>query len=165
MRRSDGLCGPALVAVLALVGSLMSGWPGLVVAAAGGVPGAVAAANAGPPSDCVAPPGLVAWWRAEGDALDGVGGYHGTLQAGAGFAPGKVGQAFSFDGRGAHVAVPAGNAFVRTGTISVEAWINPAGKVGAYDPIVKQAGSGGSGQDDGFALEFAGGNEIGRAHV
>ena len=48
---------------------------------------------------CVSPPAeLVAWWRAEGDALDSVGPNNGTLLNGASFAPGYVGQAFHFDG-------------------------------------------------------------------
>ncbi|MBI4639195.1 MAG: LamG domain-containing protein [Candidatus Tectomicrobia bacterium] len=42
--------------------------------------------------------GLVSWWRAEGDASDSADGSHGTLLNGVTFVPGKVGQAFSFDG-------------------------------------------------------------------
>jgi len=50
-------------------------------------------------AQCVTPPsGLVSWWRGENDATDFTGSNHGTLQNGATFAPGKVGQAFSFDG-------------------------------------------------------------------
>jgi hypothetical protein len=41
-----------------------------------------------------APCGLVGWWRAEGSAKDAAGTNHGTLRNGAGFAAGKVGQAF-----------------------------------------------------------------------
>ena len=52
-----------------------------------------------------APPGLVSWWRAEGDALDSVGASHGTLVGGASFAAGLVGQAFSLDGIDDHVQV------------------------------------------------------------
>jgi len=46
----------------------------------------------------LAPPDLVASWRAEGNANDAVGGNHGTLLEGAGFAAGFVGQAFRLDG-------------------------------------------------------------------
>ncbi len=42
--------------------------------------------------------GLVSWWPGDGNANDLVGGNHGSLMNGATFAPGKVGQAFSFDG-------------------------------------------------------------------
>ena len=41
---------------------------------------------------------LVAYWPGDGNADDVVGGNHGRLQGGVTFAPGKVGQAFSFDG-------------------------------------------------------------------
>ena len=41
---------------------------------------------------------LIAWWPGEGNSNDIVGGNHGTLQNGVTFAPGIIGQAFSFDG-------------------------------------------------------------------
>jgi hypothetical protein len=44
------------------------------------------------------PAGLVAYYPAEGNALDVVGIHHGTNQNGAGFAAGKIGQTFSLDG-------------------------------------------------------------------
>src|SRR5580765_449143 len=48
-------------------------------------------------ADCATmPAGAVAWWRAENNALDSLGSHHGTLQNGATFATGEVGQAFSF---------------------------------------------------------------------
>ncbi len=34
-----------------------------------------------------APPGLVSWWRAEGNALDWVGGNNGTLEGDATYGP------------------------------------------------------------------------------
>ena len=50
-------------------------------------------------ASCVAPAdGLLSWWPADGDANDVQGGHHATLTNGATFAPGKLGQAFSFDG-------------------------------------------------------------------
>jgi hypothetical protein len=47
-------------------------------------------------------------WAGEGNANDSKGGGHGSLQEGVLFAPGKVGQAFSFDGVNSYVYVPAG---------------------------------------------------------
>src|SRR5438132_1222 len=44
-----------------------------------------------------APAGMVSWWKAEGNANDSQGDNNGTI-GGATFAPGEVGQAFSFDG-------------------------------------------------------------------
>lgn len=43
------------------------------------------------------------WWPGNGNANDVAGNQPGTLVNGAGFAPGKVGQAFSFDGIDDHV--------------------------------------------------------------
>ena len=51
------------------------------------------------PSRAIQPPaGLVSWWPGDGNANDIVGGNDGTLSGDATFAPGIVGQAFSFDG-------------------------------------------------------------------
>jgi len=75
--------------------------------------------------------GLVAWWKAEGNANDSVGGNNGTiLNGGVSFAAGEVGEAFDFDGSSGIIRVPAspsldvgqGNGF------TVEVWINPANK-------------------------------------
>src|SRR5262245_63490589 len=44
-----------------------------------------------------APSDLVAWWPADGDATDPVGHNDGTMEGGATFAEGKVGQAFKLD--------------------------------------------------------------------
>jgi len=50
-------------------------------------------------SECVEhPPGLISWWPGDGHAFDIVSENHGTLENGATYAPGMVGQAFSFDG-------------------------------------------------------------------
>ena len=43
-------------------------------------------------------PSLVSWWPAEGNAIDAAGSNPGTLVGGVTFVPGKVGQAFHFDG-------------------------------------------------------------------
>ena len=61
---------------------------------AGGVAPAVAQV-------CTAQPtGMFAWWRGEGNANDQTGLYNGTLIGSAGFAPGMVGPAFSFNAPG-----------------------------------------------------------------
>ena len=67
------------------------------------------------------PPNLVAWWRGEGNAVDIMGGPGGTLEGGATFAPGHVGQAFDLNGTDASVLLPSlnlGNAY------TVEFWAN-----------------------------------------
>src|SRR5438105_4632541 len=73
----------------------------------------------------LAPPGLVSWWRAEGDASDYAGGNNGTLQGTVPFAAGKVGQAFSFAGNAAnYVSVPSSASLDLT-QFTVDAWIFP----------------------------------------
>jgi hypothetical protein len=56
---------------------------------------------------CTPPPtNIVSWWSGDGNANDIAGVNHGALQNGVTFAPGKVGQAFSFDGIDDFVSVP-----------------------------------------------------------
>jgi len=68
--------------------------------------------------------GLADWWSAEGNANDNVGTNNGTLVGGASYAPGEVGQAFSFDGVSGYVSIPDSpslDSFVTNMTI--ETWI------------------------------------------
>ena len=48
----------------------------------------------------------MSWWPGKENAQDVIGPNDGTLQGGTTFAPGMVGQAFSFDGIDDHVLVP-----------------------------------------------------------
>src|SRR5579859_5627959 len=68
------------------------------------------------------PPGLVGWWPGEGNADDVIGGDNGTLEGGATFAPGKVGQGFRFDGTNGYVQIPDSAALKPT-NVTVEAWV------------------------------------------
>src|SRR5262245_8224750 len=70
------------------------------------------AAQRAPGASCVSPPpGLVGWWRAEGNATNSAGTNNGTLQGGAtATAVGMVGQAFSFNGTNQFVQIPDGPA-------------------------------------------------------
>ena len=75
------------------------------------------------------PAGLVAWWAAENNALDRVGGNNGTLMNGAGFASGEVGSAFNLNGVNqfvlANSATPSSlNVGLGSG-FTMEGWINP----------------------------------------
>ncbi len=74
-------------------------------------------------TNCAAPPaGLVSWWRAEGNALDQSGINHGTLLGNTTYGPGRVGQAFVFDGNGDGVSV--GNpASLQLQNFTIEAWV------------------------------------------
>jgi hypothetical protein len=73
------------------------------------------------PCACL-PSGLVSWWRAEGDASDVQANYSGTLTTGVSFAPGKVGQAFNFDGVSGHQV--SLNPSTLAPPWTVECWVN-----------------------------------------
>jgi concanavalin A-like lectin/glucanase superfamily protein len=75
------------------------------------------------------PPGMVSWWRADGNALDAVGNNDGTPVGNPTYAAGRVGQAFSLDGDDDYVDVGRG---FNLDTMTVEAWIyvDPATNTG-----------------------------------
>ena len=82
------------------------------------------AGSAGKCHECVGPvSGVVSWWAAEGNAADIQGTNEGALVGDASFAPGKVGQAFSFDGNGDAVTVPHSGSLDLSSAITIEAWV------------------------------------------
>ena len=76
-------------------------------------------------SGCAQPPaGLVSWWPGDGNADDLVGANNGTLMGGTTFAPGLVGQAFSFDGIDDYVDLGNDSSLhVSAGDFTVDAWV------------------------------------------
>lgn len=66
---------------------------------------------------------LIGRWQGEGDANDSVGTNHGILRGDATFAPGRVGQAFSFDGAGDSVEIPGSSALNARNQVSVAFWM------------------------------------------
>jgi len=67
---------------------------------------------------------MVAWWPGDGNTRDIRGGNNGVLQNGATFAPGNVGQAFSFSGSSNEVVfIPDSQALAITGSLTINAWI------------------------------------------
>jgi hypothetical protein len=85
-------------------------------------------------SDCVlrvTPPGYVPvpahWWRGDGNATNSTGTEHGTASGTTTYAPGRFGQAFSFDGTFASELTfgsTAGN--FGTGDFTIGLWIKTA---------------------------------------
>jgi len=69
-----------------------------------------------------APSGLANWWPAENSPLDLIGTNHGIPQGAVAYAPGKVGQAFSFNGVDTWLAMPP--EFTDTGTFTFEWWMD-----------------------------------------
>jgi hypothetical protein len=88
----------------------------------------VALAGTATAQTCMDPPaGMISWWTGDGSAMDVATGYHGAVLEGAGFAPGRVGDAFAFDGVGggqddqvmlSHLAVDG------LANLTVEFWVN-----------------------------------------
>jgi hypothetical protein len=77
---------------------------------------------------CVEPPeGLVSWYPGDGDTTDIADENNGTLQGGATFAPGMVGQAFSLDGIDDSVEVPHNTNLNLQQALTIEAWIMKQG--------------------------------------
>ncbi|HZL79849.1 MAG TPA: LamG-like jellyroll fold domain-containing protein [Candidatus Limnocylindrales bacterium] len=73
---------------------------------------------------CVTPPsGLIAWWRAESNALDSIGPNNGTLVGETSYAPGKVGQAFNFSAVGDAVSAPTSGFPTGTSDRTIECWV------------------------------------------
>jgi hypothetical protein len=101
------------------------------------------------------PSGLVSWWTGDGNsattAPDIAGTNPGTLINGATYAPGKVGNAFSFNGNGQYVNLPTGtNIPIGNGTYTLMAWINP--KVAGDEGIIGYGNYGNGNQVNAFRL-------------
>src|SRR2546421_12601320 len=84
--------------------------------------------NAGSLGKCPctpAPDGMISWWKAENDYVDSADGNHGTQNGSVPFAPGEVGQAFSFNGDpNNYVSIGNPSNLKPTGGITLDAWIN-----------------------------------------
>jgi uncharacterized repeat protein (TIGR01451 family) len=74
-----------------------------------------------PPTNSL--PGLLDWYKAEGNTLDSAGGHNGTATAGVSYVTGAVGEAFSFNGQGSYLDLGTGPDVVGTVPFSVAAWI------------------------------------------
>jgi hypothetical protein len=71
-----------------------------------------------------APAGLVSWWPGDGNANDIIDSNHGTLQGGATFGTGHVGQAFSLDGTNDFVVIPHSSSLnFGTNDFTVDLWV------------------------------------------
>lgn len=83
------------------------------------------------------PPGMVSWWTGDGNANDLISSNHGTLQNGATFATGMVGQAFSFVGPDDIVRIPHNpNLNVGTGDVTIDAWMKLSNLTFTDDKVI-----------------------------
>ena len=108
-----------------------------------------------------APPGLVGWFRGEGDATDGAGaGPNGTIAGTVAYAAGQAGQAFSFNGGfGNYVQIAGATNLDFNGTtpMTVELWAYRTGSGTTMHLLGKRASSCGAIQ---YQLAFSPGNEL-----
>lgn len=104
--------------------------------------------NAGTTGKCkplatFAPENQVLWLAGDGDALDSSGnGNNGTLQSGASYAVGRVGQGFQFDGVDDNVSVPDNSilSFGGNAPMTVEIWVYRTSNNAVQHFIGKRAG-------------------------
>ncbi|HTZ17347.1 MAG TPA: LamG domain-containing protein, partial [Dissulfurispiraceae bacterium] len=96
--------------------------------------------------------GLIAWWQAENNAFDSIGGRDGVWSGTAAYGPGIAGQAFSLDGVNSEVSVPA---FDMGSDWTITAWMNPHScSDNLHCPIVTRS----QGNQDGLLLLYHGPN-------
>jgi hypothetical protein len=71
------------------------------------------------------PPGMVAWWRGEGNTGDYAGTNDAVFEGAVGYGPGEVGQAFLFDGETSYLEAPDNPLWaLGTNDFSIEFWAN-----------------------------------------
>ncbi|MDB6133196.1 MAG: hypothetical protein JWM59_1439 [Verrucomicrobiales bacterium] len=86
------------------------------------------------------PEGLISWHRAENNAQDTIGGNHGTARGGAGYRPGRVGAAFSFNGSAASIEIPDSPS-LRPASLTLEAWVTMDADTGTAMIMGKPVGT------------------------
>jgi hypothetical protein len=76
------------------------------------------------PTGCIEPaPGLVSWWPGDGNAFDIKNGNDGYLLGGTTFAPGLIGQAFSFDGAVNDYVWAPSSGITELQELTIETWV------------------------------------------
>ena len=81
------------------------------------------------------PPGIAAWWPAEGNATNLISGVNGVVKPGTTFTNGRVGECFNFNG--VNGCVLNDNSLSLTNiqnSFTIEFWAYPQGKMTFYPP-------------------------------
>lgn len=93
-----------------------------------------------------APDNQVLWLAGDGDATDSSGnGNNGTIQTGAAFAVGNVGQGFQFSGTAQNqVLIPDSPSLRPTTAITFDAWINPSSAGTGFQTVLFKGSTGSS---------------------
>jgi subtilisin-like proprotein convertase family protein len=87
-------------------------------------------------------PGIVSWWRGEGNTNDELGINNGIGGPGLGYGPGEVGQGFVFNNSDAYVKISNSVSLDvgPGGGFTLEAWIKPADVINTAHPIFEWNG-------------------------
>jgi hypothetical protein len=116
---------------------------------------------------CLNPPsGLVAWWRAEGNAVDSAGTNNGTILGSTTFGTGEVGQAFRFNGTtNTYVQIPDSPTFNFSNAMTIELWAYRTGLETTMELVGKRKPNCGSAYfmmlfSPGLGLEFFSGGFV-----
>jgi hypothetical protein len=80
------------------------------------------------------PPGLISWWRAEGNTADETGTHPGTARGALSYTNGQVGQCFVLDG--ASGAVELGGGWFNLQQFTWSLWVNPGDGQMAYADLI-----------------------------
>ncbi|MDB6124623.1 MAG: Immunoglobulin I-set domain protein, partial [Pedosphaera sp.] len=118
-------------------GTVTSDMAMLTIATPGNVPGSIPG-----------PTNMVSWWTGDGNPLDIQGTNDGTLQGGATYVVGKVGQGFNLSGP-AYIQVPHSASLSFSTQMTVVAWIKPA-VLGASNRIIDKHTAG---ANDGYFVD------------
>jgi hypothetical protein len=104
------------------------------------------------------PSGAIAWWWAQGNAADSIGGNDGTLVNGTTFGSGVFGgQAFHFDSsQNQGVFIPDSPSLDPTAALTLEAWVNPSSLPNAFPQIIRKDFPGTGNMQYALALDAAG---------
>ena len=98
------------------------------------------------PQTCLPPPsGMIAWWPGDGNTDEIVSARNGSIVGSAGFAPGIVADAFSFDGNGRIEVADDPIWTLGTEDFTIDLWVR-FNRLSGRDPFI--AHDNGSGQQD-----------------
>jgi hypothetical protein len=101
------------------------------------------------------------WWPGDGNADDVQNVNNGTLQGGATFVPGMVGQAFSLDGVGDFVEAPENGSLDFNGPFTIDLWVKPNTALPTKSPLVsKYDFSGGIWPNVAYELSLIGPDQV-----
>jgi hypothetical protein len=99
--------------------------------------------------------GVTAFWKANDDFVESIGGLATFPVGNVTFAPGITGSGFFLDGPGTFVDVPTAPALDLATGLTIDAWINPTDANGGNGRIVDKIAPFGS---DGYLLDLIGGH-------